>query len=129
MIDGTVIEPIIVFLRCVISPYTAQLARLAQNLRYASCCVSLIIKDLQNSPSCAYSLYMQLKSKKARQKVAEAPDAQALWLTPRQLSKRWGVTDFTLRRWREQGKLKAQAFSTRTIRFSIFEVERFENSK
>jgi hypothetical protein len=70
---------------------------------------------------------MQLKSRKTRpKKGAEAPDANTIWLTPRQLCKRWNVTDFTLRRWREQGKLKATAFSTRTIRFSIFEIERFE---
>ena len=76
------------------------------------------------------SLCMQLKSQKTRcKKGAEASDANAIWLTPRQLCKRWNVTDFTLRRWREQGKLKATAFSTRTIRFSISEIERFENSK
>jgi hypothetical protein len=67
----------------------------------------------------------KFKKVKARYDEAVETFSPAL-LTPRQLSKRWGVTGLTLRRYRDAGKLRAIVLSKRMIRFSIDEVLRVE---
>ena len=63
---------------------------------------------------------------KARQQEANTALSLDVLLTPQQLSKRWNITALTLRRYRDQGKLRAVLISSRIIRFPMSEVLRVE---
>ena len=66
------------------------------------------------------------KTPKVRSDEASATFSRDALLTPQQLSKRWNITALTLRRYRDQGKLRAVVISPRIIRFSMSEILRFE---
>ena len=66
------------------------------------------------------------KTPKVRADEASATFSRDALLTPQHLSKRWNITALTLRRDRDQGKLRAVVISPRISRFSMSEILRFE---
>jgi excisionase family DNA binding protein len=47
-------------------------------------------------------------------------------LTTKQLATRWNVTAITIRRWRDDGRIRALKLSIRAVRYPMSEVLRIE---